>query len=161
MPSTQIYDAAIVGAGPGGSTAAIGLARAGYKVILIDKSSFPRHKVCGDAIPNNAMRLLQEHYPDLAIGIRKNAACPIDGYQAFWKGRRIAQGSWSMQAINSARKSFDQALLESAVNESNCQLAAPHRIQTVARQSDETWQLTDNHGQSFWARALILAQGAN
>jgi len=161
VSTSHLFDVAIVGAGPGGSTAALGLARAGLQVLLIDKSSFPRHKVCGDAIPNQAMRHLQEHYPDLAIGIRKNAACPNDGYQAFWKGRRIAQGSWSMQAINSARKSFDQALLESAVNESNCQLAAPHRIQTVARQSDKTWQLTDNHGQSFWAKALVLAQGAN
>lgn len=161
MSSNQIYDVAIVGAGPGGSTAALGLARAGYKVILIDKSTFPRHKVCGDAIPNNAMRLLQEHYPELANQIRHGAACPIDGYQAFWKGHRIAQGSWSMQAINSARKSFDQMLLEAALEESNCQLAAPHRIQTVARQSDQNWQLIDNHGQSFQARALILAQGAN
>jgi geranylgeranyl reductase family protein len=161
MPSTQLHDVAIVGAGPGGSTAALGLARAGYRVLLIDKTTFPRHKVCGDAIPNNAMRMLQEHYPELAIRIRHGAACSIEGYEAFWKGRRIAQGSWSMQAINSARKSFDQMLLEAALDEPNCQLAAPHRIQTVARQSDETWQLIDNHGQSFQARALVLAQGAN
>jgi geranylgeranyl reductase family protein len=161
VTTAQLFDVAIVGAGPGGSTAALGLARAGYKVVLIDKSSFPRHKVCGDAIPNNAMRLLQEHYPDLTIRIREDAACPIDGYQAFWKARRIAQGSWSMQAINSARKSFDQVLLEAALEEPNCQLATPHRIQTITRQNDGNWQLTDNQGQSFWARALILAQGAN
>lgn len=161
MTHPLLHDVAIVGAGPGGSTAALGLARAGYRVLLIDKSSFPRHKVCGDAIPNNAMRLLQGHYPDLATRILKQAACPIDGYQAFWRGRRIAQGSWSMQAINSARKSFDQGLLEAALEEPNCQLAAPHRIQSVARQTDGNWLLYDNHGQSFFARALILAHGAN
>jgi geranylgeranyl reductase family protein len=161
VTTAQLFDVAIVGAGPGGSTAALGLARAGHSVILIDKSSFPRHKVCGDAIPNNAMRLLQEHYPDLAIRIREDESCPIDGYQAFWKGRHIAKGSWSMQAINSARKSFDQVLLEAALEEPSCELAAPHRIQTIMRQSDGNWQLTDIQGQSFGARALILAQGAN
>jgi geranylgeranyl reductase family protein len=42
------FDAAIVGAGPAGSAAAIFLARRGYAVALLDKSLFPREKLCGD-----------------------------------------------------------------------------------------------------------------
>jgi geranylgeranyl reductase family protein len=41
-------DAAIVGAGPAGCSAAVFLARQGYSVALIDKSTFPREKLCGD-----------------------------------------------------------------------------------------------------------------
>ena len=42
------FDIGIVGAGPAGSSAAIALARKGYSVVLVDKSTFPRSKLCGD-----------------------------------------------------------------------------------------------------------------
>ena len=41
------YDVVIVGAGPAGSTAAYYLGMQGYRVALVDKKSFPRHKPCG------------------------------------------------------------------------------------------------------------------
>lgn len=42
-------DVIVVGAGPGGSTCASYLARAGVDVLLIDKETFPRDKPCGDS----------------------------------------------------------------------------------------------------------------
>ena len=48
----------VVGAGPGGATAAILLAQKGYDVLLLDRSTFPRDKVCGDAVPGRALDLL-------------------------------------------------------------------------------------------------------
>ena len=44
-----LYDVAIAGAGPAGSTAAFFLGKLGYRVALIDKKKFPRAKPCGDA----------------------------------------------------------------------------------------------------------------
>jgi len=43
-------DVVIVGAGPAGASAAITLARAGRRVVLIDKQQFPRDKVCGGCL---------------------------------------------------------------------------------------------------------------
>ena len=43
------YDAVILGGGPAGSTAAMYLAKAGKKTLLIDKVKFPRDKTCGDS----------------------------------------------------------------------------------------------------------------
>jgi menaquinone-9 beta-reductase len=54
--STEI---AIIGAGPGGSAAAIALARAGRTVTLIDRASFPRDKCCGDGLTTGALRRLE------------------------------------------------------------------------------------------------------
>ncbi|HMC03398.1 MAG TPA: FAD-dependent oxidoreductase, partial [Cellulomonadaceae bacterium] len=40
-------DVIVVGAGPGGSTTAAYLARAGLDVLVLEKAHFPREKVCG------------------------------------------------------------------------------------------------------------------
>ncbi len=52
------YDAVVVGAGPGGSSAAIELASRGFRVLLLDKESFPREKTCGDGIAPRAVHSL-------------------------------------------------------------------------------------------------------
>jgi geranylgeranyl reductase family protein len=51
-------DVIVVGAGPSGSTAAYYLAQAGLDVLLIEKSRFPRDKVCGDGLTPRAVKSL-------------------------------------------------------------------------------------------------------
>src|SRR5687768_2539067 len=53
-------DVAVVGGGPAGAAAAIALARQGRDVVLVDKASFPRDKICGDGLTAGALRLLED-----------------------------------------------------------------------------------------------------
>jgi geranylgeranyl reductase family protein len=52
------YDVVIVGAGPGGSTAARFCARSGLKTLLIEKERFPRYKPCGGCLSLKTVHLL-------------------------------------------------------------------------------------------------------
>ena len=54
-----VADVAVVGGGPAGTAAAITLARAGRDVVLVDKATFPRDKICGDGLTAGALRLLE------------------------------------------------------------------------------------------------------
>src|SRR3954467_14322690 len=51
-------DVIVVGAGPGGATAAYHLAQAGVNVLALEKSQFPREKVCGDGLTPRAVKQL-------------------------------------------------------------------------------------------------------
>jgi geranylgeranyl reductase family protein len=54
-----VYDAVIVGAGPGGATAAAFMARRGLRVLLLDRETFPRDKVCGDGVAGKSIEVMQ------------------------------------------------------------------------------------------------------
>ena len=53
-------DVIVVGAGPGGSATAHALAQQGLDVLLLEKTSFPREKICGDGLTPRAVKSLVE-----------------------------------------------------------------------------------------------------
>jgi geranylgeranyl reductase family protein len=110
-------DVIVVGAGPAGSATAHHLARAGHDVLLLEKTSFPREKVCGDGLTPRAVRSL------VSMGIDTSE-------QAGWlhnKGLRIIGGgmrleipwpelaSYPAYGLVRPRSDFDDLLARQAV----------------------------------------------
>jgi menaquinone-9 beta-reductase len=62
---SDAYDALVVGGGPGGAATAFHLANGGARVLLCEKQTYPRDKVCGDGLTPRAVRALD------AMGLRE------------------------------------------------------------------------------------------
>jgi len=62
---SDAYDALVIGGGPGGAATAFHLARGGARVLLCEKQSYPRDKVCGDGLTPRAVAQLD------AMGLRE------------------------------------------------------------------------------------------
>ncbi len=111
----QSFDAVVVGAGPAGSIAALVLARAGARVALADKASFPRDKACGDLVGPRGVQVLAElgvRVPDAGQGADLLAVGPSGRASKLpaFLGRTYAG-----HGIVVPRLVFDNALREAAV----------------------------------------------
>ena len=61
------YDLIVAGGGPAGSACAITAARAGVRVLLLEKDRFPRQKVCGEFVSSESLKLLEGLLDDCAL----------------------------------------------------------------------------------------------
>ncbi len=119
-PPTTTCDVVVVGAGPGGATAAAYLAMLGHDVLVLEKETFPRDKVCGDGL---TPRVVQEL---LDLGLTDEAHGRVEGW-ATQQGLRIHGGhtvmelpwpdlqDWPNWGATCTRSLFDQTLIDHAV----------------------------------------------
>ena len=109
----QDADVIVVGAGPGGSTAAAHLARAGVRVLLLEKTTFPREKVCGDGLTPRAVKSL------LSLGI-DTADWPQNRGLRIFGGKHQLELDWPDLAsypsygLVRPRVDFDEVLARTA-----------------------------------------------
>jgi menaquinone-9 beta-reductase len=108
------YDAIVIGAGPAGSAAAITLARPGRAVAIIERTEFPRRKVCGEFSSATNLVLLDE----LGVGdVWRGQAGPEIRRVGFFGGDICAEaGMPSKGGFGRAlgRDLLDRLLLEQA-----------------------------------------------
>ncbi|NQT76892.1 MAG: geranylgeranyl reductase family protein [Bacteroidetes bacterium] len=107
------YDIAIIGAGPAGCAAALGLGKSGLKVALIDKAEFPREKICGDAIPGPAIKALKSTFPFFEKEFSKlKEKQRISSSRIMLSKERSIDYHWKLPAYNIKRHEFDAFLLQ-------------------------------------------------
>lgn len=106
-------DVIVVGAGPAGAIAALGLARTGASVLLLDRQSFPRWKVCGACVGPSALGVLE------TFGLRERVSdlggVPLDRLYLHSPGRSATIPLAGNVALS--RAAFDRSLVDAAVDE--------------------------------------------
>lgn len=110
--SNDRVDALVVGAGPAGSGAARLLAASGWKTVVIERRSFPRHKVCGEFLSPEAGFALRE------LGLEEAAAAlspvKIGRVRIHAAGGRPLEVPLPSAAMGISRHALDAALLDAA-----------------------------------------------
>jgi flavin-dependent dehydrogenase len=108
-PASGGWDAIVVGGGPGGSTAAWRLARAGARVLLLDAARFPRLKLCAGWVTPAVWRTLEidpATYPH-TIQPFADATIELDG--------AVLETQWARAvSYGIVRREFDEFLLRRA-----------------------------------------------
>jgi flavin-dependent dehydrogenase len=108
-----MVDVIIAGAGPAGAIAALILARTGARVIIVDRETFPRDKLCGDTLNPGAVRLLRSL--DL-MGGPLDAALPLAGMRLTGPGASVtAVYANGARGLSVRRRDLDAWLLERAI----------------------------------------------
>ncbi len=87
---TESYDLVVVGAGPGGSATAYHAARAGLRVLLLDRQEFPRDKPCGDGLMPHAAS--EVALMGLADWLEEPHHGKFSGFTFYTPSARLRQG---------------------------------------------------------------------
>src|SRR5215467_12783552 len=108
-----MLDVIVAVAGPAGSIAALVLARAGARVLVVDRDTFPRDKLCGDTLNPGAIAFVNSLG---ASGGPIDRAEPRSG-MVLSSARLSVQTQYGEGAVGRAirRRDLDQWLLEQAV----------------------------------------------
>jgi geranylgeranyl reductase family protein len=159
-------DVIVVGAGPSGSTTAYYLAQAGLDVLLLEKSRFPREKVCGDGLTPRAVKAL------VAMGVpisEDDGWLRNQGLRVVGAGMRLELPwpeltSYPGYGLVRTRLDFDQRLAQRA-REAGARLiegitvTGPVRDDRTGRIVGVTARPDGGEQQVYRARLVIAADG--
>jgi flavin-dependent dehydrogenase len=139
MSPANTFDVAIAGAGPAGSSAAIQLALAGARVLLIEEKKFPRPKLCGEFISPECLT----HFKRLGVMDQMSAAGGAAVSETVFysrHGKSVAVPSeWFMSgtpALGLSRSEMDHQLLQRAKNAGVVVLEEAHASRLICEREE-------------------------
>ncbi len=161
----------VVGAGPGGAAAAAHLAARGRDVIVLEKDTFPRDKVCGDGLTPRVIRELldlglEDEAHGRAPGFKRNRGLRIHGGRTVMELPWPELADWPNWGGCSTRLVLDETLARTAVAR-GAVLAEGHaatrplwRDGSQSRACGVAWKDRDGRAGEVRAPVVIAADGA-
>ncbi|MEQ9364452.1 MAG: NAD(P)/FAD-dependent oxidoreductase, partial [Leptospirales bacterium] len=151
--SQNEYDVLLIGGGPGGSTAATHLAKAGKRVLVLDHAKFPRVKVCAGWVTPGALGLLElspEDYP--------HTLQPFSGGSVIVDGKYHFTDFGQTASYGIIRNEFDYFLFQRAAA-AGAEMRDGVRVKSVDR-DEEGVSVETVDGEVFRGKLLIGAGGS-
>lgn len=113
---SKIYDVIICGCGPAGAAAGITLSRKGYSVVMLDRATFPRKKLCGGLLTWKSMQLLESVFGETVESLTEKGIINYasDQYAIRTFDNPLAEGTLPFPFHFVDRTVFDNHLLDHA-----------------------------------------------
>lgn len=155
---TNVYDAAVLGAGVAGTAAAKSLAEQGLRTVLLDRQRFPRHKVCGEFLSPESQETLSRL--GLLNVVQALSPSAITSTSIYLEGGGSIRLSLPGQALGISRYVLDRALLQAA-SMAGVSIHEGVAVMSVEQQGDYYEISLRRGGQTevLRARAVIAAWG--
>ena len=150
------HDALIIGAGPAGAAAARLLAQAGWSVALVEKTEFPRRKVCGEFISATTMPVLEEC--GISAEYLKMAGPPVTRVGVYADRAMLSTPRERQWGRALGREHLDTLLRDAAVA-AGAELFQPAEVTELRRDGDTQVAMLDD-GREITARTVIAACGS-
>ncbi len=159
MPEKTTHDVIVVGGGPAGATASYLLGRGGLDVVLIDKSTFPRKKLCGGLITEKTLRLLQRVYGDSfeALQERRIIEYTAPSFEIRIKDTPYSFGAADPPFVFVDRSVYDHYLLKRA-REVGVNVIEGDGVERI---DPGQTQVVTSSGRPLNARYIVGADGVN
>ena len=164
MDAATTYDVLIIGGGPGGSVAALELARRKFRVLVLEKTSFPRFHI-GESLVPHTYALLKELGLEKAVlavpHMKKWGAefamgdCPVEKTSRFTFDTGYIPGGMT---LNVERAGFDAMLLREA-RSAGAEVREQAGVKQILRLSDGDVAVKTDAGETISARYLLDASG--
>jgi menaquinone-9 beta-reductase len=154
-----MFDVAIIGGGPGGATCAALCAAAGRRVLLLERSRFPREKVCGDCLNPLAWDTLEKL--GVSEEVLRSPHVKLEGVRFFGLDGgsvRVPLPKNGKPELGITRGRLDAILLQNA-RDKGAEIHEETTLTSIIRHA-LNWQLDTENG-SFSARELVAADGRN
>ncbi|MCH8331103.1 MAG: FAD-dependent monooxygenase [Bacteroidetes bacterium] len=162
MTEIKLYDVLIIGAGPAGTTTAMAMRDMGYKVGVIDKSVFPRDKVCGDALGGKVDQVLKKLSPEIQQKFRSfPSMVSVTGCRLFSPNSNFVDVVFKNQGHFSRRMDFDNHLLELAKEFTDAEFIEGFEAKDVTINDDYAEISRVGNGQILRSKILIGCDGAH
>ncbi len=158
---SKIFDVIIVGAGPSGTACAMALENKGLKVALIDKATFPRDKICGDAIPGQSFKALKLINPKWEIQLReKLEQTRVISSRFYISKNRSFSYKWVSYACNSKRIDFDNFLFNIIKEQTNTEIFQNNKVIKLTKTQNSINCILEN-GLELIAPIIVGCDGNN
>lgn len=152
----ELFDVAIVGGGPAGSSCAAFCARAGLRTLLLERETFPREKVCGDCINPSCWPVLRRlEVEDQVRALPHGNLRSVEFIGVKRQSISIALPDGAEIAVK--RSLLDNLLLARA-REFGAQIFQKATVTELSLTSNWSIRAGDQH---FEARMLVAADGRN
>ena len=156
------FDVIIVGAGPAGTSCALALKNSNLNILLVDKESFPRDKICGDAIASRSIKILAKYAPELVEEIRSFKMKElIRTARVFIDDKKPFTMTWKNETYCIKRNDFDSLLLQHAVkNVRTLTFKGDFKVDEVIKEGDKVLIGNKRTDTYYSANIVVAADGS-